>query len=175
MVGAFQTLGLSGGAILLGCLVALRLLGGAMTRRPSPFEETLARVARLPLFAGVAPSRLEAVLGHVRPVAVVPGQVIVREGEPADRFYIIESGAFTVSQEDEGGAARILRRLGPDEVFGELGLLNQAPRSATITTAEAGTLLEMDGEDFLDLVGASGDVRARLLGLYSSTTSVRPS
>jgi len=172
-VGPFQTLGLSGFAILGGSIVALGLLGGAMTRRASPFEETVARVARLPLFAGVAPSRLEAVLGHVRPVAMVPGQVIIRQGDPADRFFIIESGSLTVSQEDMSGASRILRQLGPDEVFGELGLLNQAPRSATVTADAPGTLLEMDGDDFLELVGASLDVRARLLSLYAGPTSTR--
>jgi MFS family permease len=172
-IGAFITLGVSGGAILLGSLVGLVLLGSAATREPSPFEATIARIAKLPLFAGVPPSRLEAALSHVRAVDVEPGRVIVRQGEPADRFYIIASGSFTVSQADGAGEPRILRRLGPDEVFGEIGLLNQSPRSATVTADEPGTLLEMDGEDFLRLVGASGDVRARLLGLYAGASSAR--
>jgi MFS family permease len=172
-VGAFLTLGLAGLAILVACVVALGLLGGAMTRTPSPFEATIARIAKLPLFAGVQPSRVEAALGHVTPVEIAPGQVVVREGDPADRFYIIASGTFTVSQTDEAGESRVLRRLGPDEVFGELGLLNQTPRSATVTADEAGTLLEMAGEDFLELVGYSGDVRARLLGLYAGPGSGR--
>jgi MFS family permease len=173
-VGAFATMGLSGLAILVGSVAALGLLGGAMTRQPSPFEATLARMARLPLFAGVKPSRLEAALGHVRPVEAEPGQVIVRQGDAADRFFIIESGTFTVTQAAPDGAPRVLRQLGPDDVFGELGLLNQAPRSATVTADTAGTLLEMDGSDFLRLVSASGDVRARLLGLYAGSTSARP-
>jgi len=174
-VGPFLTLGLSGLAILVGTVVALGLLGGALTREPSPFEATIARVARLPLFAGVQAGRIEAALGHVRRVEVTPGQVIVRQGDVADRFYIIETGSFTVSQADEAGEASILRRLGPDEVFGEIGLLNQVPRSATVTADVAGTLLEMDGDDFLRLVGASGDVRARLLGLYKGASSARSS
>ena len=173
--GPLVTLGLSGFAILVATIAALGLFGGALTRAESPFEATMARVARLPLFAGVAAGRLEAALGHVRPVDVVQGQVIVRQGDPADRFYIIESGSFTVSQADEAGEPSVLRQLGPDEVFGEIGLLNEAPRSATVTAATAGTLLEMDGDDFLQLVGASGDVRARLLGLYGGATSARSS
>ncbi|HEX5013434.1 MAG TPA: MFS transporter [Candidatus Limnocylindrales bacterium] len=172
-VGPLAALGLSGLAILLATFVALGLLGGALTRDPSPFEATIARVARLPLFAGVPASRLEAALGHVRPVEVEPGQIIVREGDRADRFYIIETGSFTVSQTDESGEPSILRRLGPDEVFGEIGLLNRVPRSATVTADTAGTLLEMDGDDFLRLVGASPDVRARLLGLYGGATTAR--
>jgi MFS family permease len=172
-VGAFQTLALSGFAILAGSIVALSLLGGAMTRKASPFEATIARMSRLPLFAGVQPAQLEAALGRVRPLEVAPGQVVVRQGDPADRFYIIESGTFTVSQADAGGATRELRKLGPDDVFGELGLLNQAPRSATVAADTTGTVLEMDGADFLELVGASVDVRARLLGLYSGPASSR--
>jgi MFS family permease len=174
-VGAFPTMALSGLAIVVACFLSLGLLGGAMTRAASPFEATLARVAKLPLFAGVQPSRLEAALGHVRSVDVAAGQVIVRQGDPADRFYIIASGSFTVSQAAPDGTSTVLRQLGPDEVFGELGLLNQAPRSATVTADTAGTLFEMDGDDFLALVGGSGDVRARLLGLYAGTASGRPS
>lgn len=174
-VGPFATFGLSGLVILAGTIASLGLLGSALTREPSPFEATIARVARLPLFAGVPASRIEAALGHVRPVEVMPGQVIVRQGDPADRFYMIESGSFTVSQADESGEPSILRHLGPDEVFGEIGLLNRVPRSATVTADAAGKLLEMDGDDFLTLVGANPDVRARLLGLYGGASSARSS
>ena len=174
-VGAFITLGASGAAILAGSVVGLAMLGGAATREASPFEATIARMAKLPLFAGVAPAQLEAALGHVRPVEVIPGQVIVRQGEPADLFYIIATGSFTVTQASDAGAVSVLRQLGPDEVFGEIGLLNQTPRSATVTADAPGTLLEMNGEDFLSLVGASGDVRSRLLGLYAGASSSRGS
>lgn len=174
-VGAFITLGASGAAILVGSVVGLAMLGGAATREASPFEATIARMAKLPLFAGVAPAQLEAALGHVRPVEVIPGQVIVRQGEPADLFYIIATGSFTVTQASDAGAVSVLRQLGPDEVFGEIGLLNQTPRSATVTADAPGTLLEMNGEDFLSLVGASGDVRSRLLGLYAGASSSRGS
>jgi len=172
-VGALPALGAAGGAILLASIAGLALLGGSTTRPASPFEATLARAAALPLFAGVPAARLEAALGHVRPVEVVPGQVIVRQGDAADRFFIIEAGTFAVSQVDGSGNERILRQLGPDEVFGEIGLLNEAPRSATVAAETAGQLLEMDGDDFLQLVGASGDVRAQLLGLYAGGSSAR--
>ena len=112
-VGALPALGAAGGAILLASIVGLGLLGGSTTRPASPFEATLARAAALPLFAGVPAARLEAALGHVRPVEVVPGQVIVRQGDAADRFFIIEDGTFTVSQVDGSGNERILRQLGP--------------------------------------------------------------
>jgi CRP-like cAMP-binding protein len=61
---------------------------------------------------------------------------------------------------------RTLRRLGPDDVFGELGLLTGAPRSATVTAETDGVLLALGRRDFLALVGRTATLRGRLLGLY---------
>jgi len=171
--GAALGLSLAGIAVIVGSLIGLVLMDGAVNRPASPFESTLLRVAKLPLFAGVSPSRLEAALGHVRPVEVEAGQVIVRQGDPSDRFYIIESGTFSVSQINDAGGDTVLRELGPDDVFGEIGLLNQSGRTATVTAEVPGRLLEMDGSDFLELVGAAGDLRGRLLGLYGSAGGTR--
>jgi CRP-like cAMP-binding protein len=132
------------------------------------------RRSGLPLFAGVPAARLEAALAHTREAIVTAGQVIVRQGDPADRFYMIESGSFVVTQEATPTAAPIvLRHLGANQVFGELGLLSEAPRTATATvTAEAdGVLLELAGADFLKLVGVGGPLRSRLLGLYGGAGS----
>ena len=102
-------------------------------------------------------------------VPVAAGEVVIRQGEPADRFYLIESGTFTVSRaEHDGAAPAILRRLGPDEAFGEIGLLERSPRTATVTAESDGVLLALDGDAFLELVGASGPLRGRLLGLYGA-------
>ena len=105
---------------------------------------------------------------RVTEIPVQAGEAVVTQGEPADRFYLIESGAFTVSQlQAQGSEPVILRQLGPDEVFGELGLLNEAPRSATVTATADGLLLALDRDDFLALVGVAGPLRGRLLGLYA--------
>ena len=166
-VGARLTLGACGAAMIAATVAGLALIGSAATREPSGFEKTLAEVAKLPLFTGVPGSRLEAALARMREARVTAGQVVVAQGEPADRFYMIESGSFVVTQEQAPGAPPVtLRHLGANEVFGELGLLNQAPRSATVTAASDGLLLELAGPDFLELVGAGGPLRGRLLGLY---------
>jgi hypothetical protein len=171
-IGAAVSLGASGLAMVIATVVGLVLIGTAATREPSRFEATLAEVAKLPLFAGVPGSRLEAALAHMHETPVTAGQVVVRQGEPADRFYMIESGSFAVTQEAAPGATPVvLRHLGANEVFGELGLLNQAPRSATVTAESDGVLLELAGKDFLKLVGAGGDLRGRLLGLYAGSPS----
>lgn len=154
--------GIAGGASVL-------LIGPAATRAASPFEGILARVAKLPLFTGVGSSALERALARLVEVPVAAGQAIVTEGEVADRFYIIATGAFSVSQVEPAAAdgRRVLRRLGPDDVFGELGLLTGAPRSATVTADSDGVVLALDRADFLDLVGRATTLRGRLLGLYA--------
>ena len=173
-LGPFESLGGTGLAMLALTALGIVLIGRAADRAPTPYEATLAQVIKLPLFAGVPAARLEAAARKLTEVRVTAGQRVVAQGEPADRFYIIESGTYVVSQAPTpGGPAIVLRKLGPLEVFGELGLLNQAPRSATITADTDGLLLALDGADFLTLVGAGGPLRGRLLSLYAARPGTR--
>ncbi len=165
-VGPFEALAAAGIATVVFTVLGATLIGSAATREPTPYEAIIARVAKLDLFTGVPASRLERAMHKLREVPVVAGEAVVRQGEPADRFYIVESGTFTVTQATPGEEPVVLRQLGPDQVFGELGLLNSSPRTATVTADTDGVLLALDGRDFLDLVGASGALQGRLLGLY---------
>jgi MFS family permease len=164
-------LGPAGVLLVVAVLVGRVLIGPASTRAPTPAEETLIRVARGPLFAGVDAPRLETALTRLRTIPVVAGQVIVRQGDPADHFYLVKRGTFEVTQAGDDGGERRLRTLGPDDIFGELGLLSGAPRSATVAATTDGTLLALDGPEFLDLVGGGGAIRGRLVGLYDSSIS----
>ena len=74
--------------------------------------------------------------------------VICREGEPGDAFYIIESGLVEVSKRFDDESSRILARQGPGEFFGELALVQEIPRAATVTAMEDTTLLEISKADF---------------------------
>ncbi len=171
--GPFESLGAAGIATIVFTIVGLAMIGTAADRAPTPYEATIARVITLPLFAGIPASRVEAALRRVVEVPVTGGEPVVRQGDPADRFYIIESGSFTVTQAGPSGEPVVLRQLGPDDVFGELGLLNQTPRTATVTASTDGLLLALERDDFLALVGAGGPLRGRLLGLYSGATGTR--
>jgi MFS family permease len=172
--GPFESLGAAGVATILLTILGLAMIGTAADRAPTPYEATIARVITLPLFAGVPASRLEAAMRRVAEVPVVAGDPVVRQGETADRFYIVQSGRFTVTQTSpSGGESIVLRTLGPDDVFGEIGLLNRSPRTATVTADTDGLLLALERDDFLALVGAAGPLRGRLLGLYAGATASR--
>jgi MFS family permease len=171
-IGAQPVLTVGGVAIMAAALGTFALVGPHF-QRPAATEAvaaTLGRVARLPLFAGVSPAALEVALARLVPVPVAAGTVVVREGEPADRFYIIESGRFAVDQMDPGTRLqRRLRVMGPDEVFGELGLMHNAPRSATVTAETAGRLLALDGPDFLELLNVGPELSRRMLDRYRAS------
>lgn len=173
-VGAGLALGVGGVAMGVAAVLALVLIGPALTRPASAFEASLAAVARLPIFAGVPPAGLEAALGHLVAVPVASGDVVIRQGDPADRFYIVRSGSFVVTQRGEDGAERELRRLGPDTVFGEIGLLTGSPRTATVTAAMDGELLALEADEFLALVGRGPVLHGRLLGLYAQGVAPTP-
>jgi len=97
---------------------------------------------------------------------------VIRQGDPADRFFFIVDGAFDVTQvKDPGGTPRFLRSLGPDEMFGEIGLLGRTARTANVTASTDGTLLSLDGERFLDLVGSGPGLTSRLLDVHRGALS----
>ncbi len=178
------------GPVLFATAVAIAAagVGGAAlaasaARRPagSAVDVRVNRLAGLPLFAGVPAAALEAVAVRLEPVRVAAGEIVIHQGDEPDRFYLIDEGAFDVTQwapagaSDTGaagafeasaaGADEHLRTMGPGEVFGEIGLLRGVPRTATVTAATDGSLLALDGADFLELVNAGPLVRPRLLDL----------
>jgi MFS family permease len=166
-LGAGPVLAGCGVAVLVAAAVALAAVGPAAKRTPDPDEALLRHVAGLPLFAGIAPARLETILGRRRMRDVTTGEVILRQGEAPGRFAVIVSGRFDVTRLEAGAAAPThLRAMGPDDVFGEIGLLTGVPRTATVTAATDGRLLELEGADFLALVAAGPGVANRFLDLH---------
>jgi MFS family permease len=164
--GTLPVFAVSGAAIVAASLLAVVLVGPGLHRAPDDASQVLLRVAGLPLFAGVPAAAMEAAADRLQPTPVQAGEVVIREGDPADRFYIIDTGRFAVDRADGSGGSTRLGVLEPDDVFGELGLLRRAPRSATVTALEDGQLLALEAEEFLELVGSGPGLSTRLLELY---------
>ena len=90
------------------------------------------------------------------------GTVIIREGDPADAFYLLEEGRVEVTR-GAGAATRLLATLGEGEWFGEAGLLQQAPRNATVTAGPGGAVTRVvDQQAFLAMVAASDLVASEI-------------
>ena len=100
---------------------------------------------------------VEAVAGKLETVQVEPGTVVVRQGAPADKFFIIVDGQVEVVREAAPGKGGdvTLATLGPGQFFGEVAILNEGPRTATVRAKGRATLLTMDRDVFRGLVAQS--------------------
>ena len=160
-VGVTPVLIASAAICSLGVGAALVLTAAADV--PSPVDPDRVRLFGHPIFAGLPTPRIEAAARRLVPVPIERGRVVIREGEPADRFYLVDGGSLRVTQ---GDAAVHLRDLGAGDVFGEIGLLRQSPRTATVTATSDGSLMALDADGFAELVGAGPGLSSRLLDLY---------
>jgi MFS family permease len=163
-------LALSGLALVVAGVVGVLLLGhyAIVESSVGDARRSLADVA---LFAGLPPARLEQAMRAARLVPMRDGEVVIRQGDEADRFYLIVDGTVEVTQTADGGPARMLRRMGSGEFFGEIGLLSGVPRTATVTAVADGELVALDREPFLELVSAGPGLTYRLLDLHRGTSS----
>ena len=101
----------------------------------------------IPIFAPLPQSAIESLARHLVHEDAVAGTPILREGESADRFLIIRSGRVAVTQDGQH-----LLDEGPGEFFGEIGLLRDVPRTATVTAVEDTELWSVAREPFLEAV-----------------------
>lgn len=105
---------------------------------------TAHELARIELLAGVPGEVLARLAKRMQREEVAPGTVLVREGEPGDRFYLVFSGMLSVTQKDLGGRG-VLR---PGDYFGEVALTMPMPRTATVSAITPATVASCDRETF---------------------------
>ena len=148
--GALVVLAVGVGAPVIPLVPKIRQLDRKL-RAP----EALPLLRSIPVFAPLAPSTLEALARQLVRVPISAGTVVLREGDASDKFYVIESGAVEVTQSD-----RFLRREGPGDFFGEIGLLRDVPRTATITAVEDTVLYSLARPEFLEAV--TGNTESRI-------------
>jgi predicted MFS family arabinose efflux permease len=140
-------------AVAGGCLVALvavraRPLARLEEVRALP-ERPFALLRGVEFLAAVPLGLLESLALRLVPLELGAGVAVVRQGEPGDRFYVVDRGALVVQAH-----GREIARLGPGDCFGEIALLHGTPRMATVTALEPVRLLCLGRDDFLAVVAA---------------------
>ena len=85
------------------------------------------RLAHVPLFEGLSKRALEFLASRIDEVQLKPGQTVIKEGQPTESFFIVTSGNVQVTRRNKP-----IARLGPGEFFGEIGMLDRGPASATV-------------------------------------------
>jgi CRP-like cAMP-binding protein len=154
---SFLILGAATLLATLGCLGWLRGLDALSRRRAEELAARVAVVERLPIAAGVPRLVLEQLASAAQFCPLPDGVDVVVQGAPAHAFYAIVDGGVIVHRDETE-----VVRLGPGDYFGERGLLDNAPRNATVTTAEPSTLLRLDGDVLLDALQTAPAMRSAL-------------
>jgi len=115
----------------------------------------LALLRSIPIFAPLGPPALEQLAASLLPVHVHPGSVIIRQGQAGDRFYVVVEGEVEVEVD-----GRPVRRMTDGGSFGEIALLRNVPRTATVRAVESTQLLALERSIFLEAV--TGQPASRL-------------
>ena len=117
-------------------------------------ERELALLRGVPMLAPLPMTVLEQVAGDVSEVSYADGEPIIREGEVGDRFYILASGRTSVT-----AAGEERPELGPGDSFGEIALVRNVPRTASVVAIGPVNVFALDRDAFCSAV--SGDLRSR--------------
>lgn len=172
-------LGLGWAMVLTGAVLALspvvtwrrlsRLDGLASGR-----AEDVELLRRVPLFSAMSLVGLERLAQSARTRDAQPGEVLVRQGDPAEEFFVVVSGEVAVARDD-----REVRRLRTADAFGEIALLETGERTATVTAVAPTRLLVLDRDGFVSAVTGhrpTDDLaRARVASLHAEDEGRPPS
>ena len=128
-----------------------RLLGHAAQRA----------LAATPLFAGLPVEALQAMVENLALLGLEPDEPLFREGDPGDALYVVVEGELSVQSE---GPPRVeMGRLGPGSFIGEVALLTDQPRTATVTAIHASELLRIDRVTLASVLGSHGEILGAVL------------
>lgn len=145
--------GMSNGLVALGValttmlLITVLWLVRAGAGAPPPPAEVVERLSSDIVFAHVDLPTLEHLAHASDAIALEPGAVVITEGEPAHHYFMILDGSVMVNR-----SGTDVEQMGAGTGFGEIALLRDVPRTATVTTCEPTRLLRLDRDDFLETV-----------------------
>ena len=109
---------------------------------------TVSELTRVELFAGLPGEAVRRIAARMEREEVPPGKQVIQEGDRGERFYIVLSGLFTVSQEDLG-PRRVLQ---PGGYFGEVALAMNVPRTASVRALTPAVVASCDSQTFDELL-----------------------
>lgn len=112
----------------------------------APVSSTVLRT--VPLFASVPEEQLRLLATVITRRSTTRGSIVMAAGDPTDSLYIVLSGRLKVMMSDADGKEVILSILGAGEFFGEMGLIDDSPRSASVLAIEPCELLAISKRDF---------------------------
>ncbi len=125
------------------------------------------------LFRELTPSEMDMVITISQEKRVKKDAVIFKEGDVGDAFYLIVSGSVRISTLVPGVGEEALTILREGEYFGEMALIDDAPRSASAIAHEDAILLLIGKDDFRKLLAQETEIAYKLLWIFTKTLSAR--
>jgi CRP/FNR family transcriptional regulator, cyclic AMP receptor protein len=124
-------------------------------------------LAKVPLFAGLDAGTIESLEAFTFRASFSPGELIVEEGRTGNGLFIILSGQVEVFRNIGGDKPQILRKMGPGEPLGEMALLGEWPRTASVRATEPTECLGMDRWIFLAHLDKEPQLAIRMLQILA--------
>src|SRR5205807_4279371 len=109
---------------------------------------------QIPLFSQMDDNELSGLRGIMEKVEYTAGQGIIHEDEPGDDFYVLVAGHVQVLVLDATGSEVLVEDIGPGGFFGELSMLSEEPRAATVKAVDDVTTLSLDRQEFFNFLMA---------------------
>jgi len=148
--GALLAMAVAPFALGLLAYPSLAAIDRATSERSAAIAPRVAFLEQLGFFASASRPVLERLAGLATEVSVPVGTAVVREGDPADALYVLVDGEVEVTARGEAhDEERVLRQMSPPSYFGEIGVLERIPRTATVTALTDLSLLRIEGDALL--------------------------
>lgn len=106
-------------------------------------------------FQQLPAERFTELINNFEPHETRSGDIVIKQGESGDFYYVVREGRFTVSRKSADGKVGVLAELGPGDVFGEEALISNAPRNASVISMGAGLLMRLSKTTFDELLKPS--------------------
>jgi CRP/FNR family cyclic AMP-dependent transcriptional regulator len=144
--------------------------GGLFISRVREEQLLVGRVdllAEAPLFSVLNPADLRTLAGRFRPVRYGRGEVIFREGESAERMFLIDTGRVKLATASPAGQELLIGVLGRGQIFGELEIIDRGPRAMDARTMEDSHIYALDSDMFWTVIENRPALARRLLELMA--------
>ncbi len=123
-----------------------------------PLTNRIQQLEKIELFAGISKNALSELAGLMKEVSFKRNSIVISQGDHTRSLFIITSGRMKVFATDEEGSQTIFTFLGPGNFFGELSLLDDAPRSASVIAVEDSSALSLSHQNFTTFLGHNPEI-----------------